>query len=209
MKVTGLIVKDEKVLLVGDGQHASVCLEVLNSLPVCVVRFDQPPSMGSMSELLSRCAVMVERELADSIVVGIGKEPHRSEICHTLSNRFLLYTLIATTAYVSPSANISKGCQIFHGAFIGTNVRLGSNVIVNTGCIVEHDSFINSNTQLAPGVVLGGGVSIGKNNFLGAGALVRDHITICDNTEIGMGAVVTKSIFEPGKYFGAPARLVK
>jgi hypothetical protein len=53
---------------------------------------------------------------------------------------------------------------------------------------------------------ISGNVKIGKNVFIGTGAMVLERLTICDDVIIGAGAVVNRSITEPGVYVGVPAK---
>ncbi|MBE6578286.1 MAG: hypothetical protein E7651_00590 [Ruminococcaceae bacterium] len=55
--------------------------------------------------------------------------------------------------------------------------------------------------------VKSGTVSIGENTWIGAGATVVNNVDICPDCLIGAGAVVVKTIREPGKYIGVPARI--
>ena len=52
-------------------------------------------------------------------------------------------------------------------------------------------------------------VSIGNNVWLGPNSSIIDNISIADNSFIGIGAVVTKSISEPGVYAGNPAKKLR
>jgi serine acetyltransferase len=55
-------------------------------------------------------------------------------------------------------------------------------------------------------VNISGNVTMGSGVFVGTGAVVLERLSICDNAIIGAGAVVTKSILEPGVYVGVPAK---
>jgi acetyltransferase-like isoleucine patch superfamily enzyme len=50
--------------------------------------------------------------------------------------------------------------------------------------------------------------TIGHHVSIGSNATILP-VSICDEVVIGAGAVVTKSIFEPGTYAGNPARKLK
>ena len=49
--------------------------------------------------------------------------------------------------------------------------------------------------------------NIGDNVSIGSNATILP-VSICANTVIGAGSVVTKDITRPGKYVGNPARLI-
>ena len=51
---------------------------------------------------------------------------------------------------------------------------------------------------------------IGLKTWIGAGAIVLNNLSICDNCIVGAGAVVIKDLEEEGTYIGVPAkRLIK
>ena len=55
---------------------------------------------------------------------------------------------------------------------------------------------------------MGGRCRLGDRVTLGLGVRLRDNITIADDIHVGMAAVVTKDLTEPGFYLGSPARRV-
>jgi UDP-3-O-[3-hydroxymyristoyl] glucosamine N-acyltransferase len=76
---------------------------------------------------------------------------------------------------------------------IGSYVNIGHNVRTGKYC------------AFTPCSCVGGSAYIGSNVVVGMQAVIRDNVRICDDVRIGMGALVTKSIEEPGVYFGRPA----
>jgi len=48
-----------------------------------------------------------------------------------------------------------------------------------------------------------------KIAIIGAGAVVTDKISICDNVIIGAGSVVIRDIEDAGTYVGNPAKRIK
>lgn len=94
-----------------------------------------------------------------------------------------------------------------HRATIDSTI-IWSHVNVGSYCNVGHNVWIGAGSVLTVRVTIGGSTRIGKNCLFGMHAVVRDNITICDNVRIGMGAVVVKSIDEPGTYVGHPAKRV-
>jgi len=109
--------------------------------------------------------------------------------------------LIADNVDIGPYTVIHRGTlestKILSGCKIGAQNNIGHN------CLIEQD------TVFAVGVILNGGVKVGRNCWFGSGAVVKHYTSICDNVVIGMGAVVTKDITEPGIYVGNPARYLK
>lgn len=109
---------------------------------------------------------------------------------------------------------------------IGDDVDIGANTCVDRGTLedtviengvkidnlvhVAHNVRIGPNSIIIAGTVIGGGVKIGRNVWLSINSSIRDYITVGDDAQIGMGAVVTKNI-PAGKmwWIGNPAREMK
>lgn len=90
-----------------------------------------------------------------------------------------------------------------------TDIVIGNFVHINLACTIGHDSVIDDFTTLSPGVRVSGNVHINEKVFIGTGAVIVEKISICDNTIIGAGSVVTKNLVLPGTYVGMPARKIR
>jgi acetyltransferase-like isoleucine patch superfamily enzyme len=60
-----------------------------------------------------------------------------------------------------------------------------------------------------PGSKLLGKAKIGNGCRIGTNSTILPEIEICDDVVIGAGAVVNRSITEPGTYVGVPAKRVQ
>ncbi len=101
---------------------------------------------------------------------------------------------------IHPGATIGKGFFIDHGA----------------GVVIGETTVIKNNVTLYQGVTLGGTgkekgrrhPSIGNNVIIGAEAIVLGNIVIGDNSRVGAGALVTKSVPPDCTVVGNPARII-
>jgi UDP-3-O-[3-hydroxymyristoyl] glucosamine N-acyltransferase len=59
-----------------------------------------------------------------------------------------------------------------------------------------------------PGSVVSGNCNIGDCVYLGSNSSVREKISICDNTIIGLSSGVVKNIETTGTYVGVPAKKI-
>lgn len=115
------------------------------------------------------------------------------------------------------SLNLKK--LIKEGLVVGDNFNAMEGTIIDPGhCwLIE----IGNNVTLAPrvhllahdasmkkslGYVKLGKVKIGNNVFIGANTTVLPNVTIDDNTIIGAGSVVSKSLLGGGVYCGNPCK---
>lgn len=123
------------------------------------------------------------------------------------------------------------GCSIGDDSFIGPFVEIQKSAIIGKRCRIQSHSFICEMVEIGDDCVIAHGVnfvndtySIGGpargNRDLWKATIIGDHVSIgsgavilpveiCSRVVIGAGAVVTKSIGEPGIYAGNPARLLR
>ncbi len=101
---------------------------------------------------------------------------------------------------IHPGATIGKGFFIDHGA----------------GVVIGETTVIGDNVTIYQGVTLGGTgkekgkrhPTVGNNVIIGAEAIVLGNINIGDNSRIGAGALVTRSVCPNCTVVGNPARVV-
>ncbi len=101
---------------------------------------------------------------------------------------------------IHPGAKIGKGFFIDHGM----------------GVVIGETAEIGENVTIYQGVTLGGTgkehgkrhPTIGNNVVVGAEAIVLGNILIGDNSRVGAGALVTKSVCNNCTVVGNPARII-
>ncbi|HYC85920.1 MAG TPA: acyltransferase [Chryseosolibacter sp.] len=120
---------------------------------------------------------------------------------------------IGDNCFIGPFVEIQRGvrlgsnCKVQSHSFICELVTIGDDCFIGHGVMFVNDLFrigapAGGDRNLWVKTVIGNRVSIGSNaTILG--------VEICDHVVIGAGAVVTKSIFQPGIYVGNPARLLR
>jgi len=119
---------------------------------------------------------------------------------------------------------VEFGANVFVGPFVeiqrntkvGDNTKIQSHSFVCEFVTIGRDCFIGHGVMFVNDKFSDGGpaqgdrskwisTEIGDRVSIGSNATILP-VTICDDVVIGAGAVVTKSIVEPGKYVGNPAR---
>ena len=116
---------------------------------------------------------------------------------------------------------------IHPSVIIGNNVKLGVGIVAMAGCIfnpksdigdftffatgaqVEHDNNIHSFSSISAGSITGGFVTIGKFSAITLGVTVLDRIEIGENTVVGAGSLVIKSLPDNVLAYGNPAKVVR
>ena len=116
---------------------------------------------------------------------------------------------------------------IHPSVIIGNNVKLGFGIIAMAGCIfnpkseignftffatgaqVEHDNNICDFSSISAGSITGGFVKLGKFSAITLGVIVLDRIEIGENTVVGAGSLVIKSLPDNVLAYGNPAKIVR
>jgi sugar O-acyltransferase (sialic acid O-acetyltransferase NeuD family) len=122
----------------------------------------------------------------------------------------VLQSTISKNANISKlSVNISNGANIFTGAHIANNVKIGKASIVYYNAIITHDCILGDFVEISPGAILLGKCQIGDFTHIGAGTTILPKIKIGKNVIIGAGAVVTKDVPNNQIMVGVPAKSIK
>ncbi len=130
--------------------------------------------------------------------LGVGAVTHnalRAELFERLKRQgFSLPNLIHPASTVEPSARMGEGNQIFAGAVISSNVRLGNNTIVNCNTVVSHDCWIGDHVHLTPGALLAGGVRVGERTVIGMGVTIYLGVMVGADVMVANGNHILQDI---------------
>lgn len=103
-------------------------------------------------------------------------------------------------------SEIGTGNLILGYTLLEPGSVIGNNNLINCYAAIFHDVVIGDHNEIMPGAKLLGCSKIGNRCRIGSNSTILPNIEICDDVVIGAGAVVTKSITEPGTYIGVPAK---
>jgi UDP-perosamine 4-acetyltransferase len=206
-----------RVLLIGAGGHARVCLEALlddgdtevigalsadgSGVPALGV-----PMLGRESDLRN----ITQRDGDITFCVAIGDNATRQSVAPRISHRVVesVTHAISRFAMISTTASCGDGVHLLPGSVVNAATEVGDGTIVNTNASIDHDGRIGAFVHVAPGAAIGGGVTIGDLAFVGIGARILPGLTIGAGARIGAGAVVIDDV-EPGvTVVGVPARVI-
>ena len=143
-------------------------------------------------------------------ICSLGVSKTRKKVIDKVNNTNIKWaTLIDPDARLHKDAEVGKGTIVCGGSRLAINVKLGNHCIVNFNCTLGHDDIIHDYCVVNPGVNVSGKVVAGECVDFGTGSKVLQGLTIGDNTVIGAGAVVLKSLEGNCTAVGIPAKVIK
>ncbi|SRR5690554_1027317 len=162
------------------------------------------PVLGGIQELNE-----VTSEL--SLIISIGDPRIKKNILNKIENSFIKFpTIIHPNASVSSDdVQIGKGTIICEGTIITCNIKIGDFVIFNLMCTVGHDTIIDDYCAFMPSVNISGEVHLHQGVYVGTGAKIINLLEIGQETIVGAGAVVSKSLPAKCTAVGIPAKPIK
>lgn len=149
---------------------------------------------------------------AISVVLAVG-EPHlKRKIRNKYTNPLVKFpTLIHPSVLMGnkDSINIGEGCIICAGCILTTDIVIKDFVTLNLMCTVGHDTKIDNYCSFMPSVNISGEVNVNEGVYVGTGAKIINQLEIGNNTIVGAGAVVAKSLPADCTAVGVPAKPIK
>lgn len=203
-----VVYMNRKVIVIGAGGHGKVIADIIHKSDDILVGFlDDGLPIGTTIlgyEVLGKIEEAVKHQEECEFIIGIGNNTTREKISASYDLKW--YTAIHPTAQIGLDVTIQAGTVVMANAVINPSSVIGRHCIINTGSIVEHDNVIEDFVHLSPHATLCGTVKIGRRTHVGAGAIVKNNLSICSDCLVGAGCVVVKSILEKGIYVGVPAK---
>jgi len=204
-----------RVLVVGAGGHAKVCIESLvdagHTVVGAVSREGVPveafpvPVLGTDADV----AAVAAAHGADAVFVAVGDNASRAAVRRKCVAAGLVeVTAVSRFALVSGSAELEGGAAVMAGAVVNASTRVGAGAIVNSRASVDHDCVVGADAHVAPGAVIAGGVRIGAGALVGVGAKVLPNLMVGDGAVVGGGAMVVADVPAGATVVGIPARVV-
>lgn len=172
-------------------------------------RFTQPidgfPYLGSLKELNA-----VSSEV--NLVIGIGNCKAKRKIFEQIDNSKIKFPILFHPSVQLRDFQFSKvgeGSVICQNVVITTNVKIGKHVLISPASTVAHDVEISDFCSLMYAVNLAGNVKLNRGVYIGTNATVIQLLEVGENSIVGAGAVVTRSLPANCTAAGLPARIIK
>lgn len=200
-----------RLIVAGAGGHGAVVVEMALELRLWAeidLLDDQPAEphvlghavVGTLDDLESLAE-------GNDVVVAVGDNSTRLKLLAAAERGGArLATLVHPRAYVSPSAQLSRGSVVCAGAVVGVRATIGVGCIVNTQASVDHDCYLGDAVHISPGAHLGGAVRIEDCGWIGIGACIREGINVGRDAVIAAGAAVVSDVLPGAIVMGVPAQ---
>ena len=116
---------------------------------------------------------------------------------------------IHPSVIIGNTTELGIGIVAMAGCIFNPKAKIGNFTFFATGAQVEHDNEIEDFASISAGSLTGGYVKIGKFSAITLGVTIMDRLEIGENTVIGSGSLVTKSIPSNVLAYGIPAKIIK
>lgn len=139
---------NDNLLIVGAGDYGIVAFEIAQEIG-CFDKIDfvddNYESKGKHGRVVGTTQQLTELSTQYSnIVVAIGNSRTREELLKRIEDEtpYNIVSLISPRAYVSPSAQIKRGCIVEPMAVIHNSCEVGVGCIISAGAVINHTSVL-------------------------------------------------------------------
>lgn len=143
------------------------------------------------------------------LLMGLGDPKTKEAISKLLEGRGSIFsTFIHRTAVIGSNVTLGRGCILCPSAILTCDVNIGDFVTINCFSGAGHDVSIGSFSTLSSHVDITGYAKTGERVFFGSHATVLPKVQIEDDSVIGAGSVVMRTVKKGTTVFGNPAKAV-
>lgn len=135
---------------------------------------------------------------------------------HLISNQILelipdfnFVNAIHPSVIIGNNVKLGIGIAAMAGVIFNPKSEIGNFTFFATGAQIEHDCIVSDFASVSAGSVTGGYVKIGKYSALTLGVTVLDRLEIGENTVVGAGSLVLKSLPNNVLVYGNPAKIIR
>lgn len=147
-----------------------------------------------------------------ALVIAVGDPKMKRSIREKYNNPLISFpTLVHPSVMIGDigSVRFGEGCIVCAGSILTTDIYIDNFVTINLMCTVGHDTVIKDYASFMPSCNISGEVLVNHGVYVGTGTKIINDVEIGENTIIGAGAVVAKSIPANCTAVGVPARPIK
>lgn len=155
---------------------------------------------------------LIEQHSITGGVISIGDNWSRYFVhqqIKKLAPDFVFVNAIHPSVTIGNNVKIGEGVVAMAGCIFNPKATIGNFTFFATGAQVEHDCVVEDFASISAGSITGGYVRIGKHSAITLGVTIMDRLEIGENTVVGSGSLVTKSLPSNVLAYGNPARVIR
>ncbi|WP_158509659.1 NeuD/PglB/VioB family sugar acetyltransferase [Limnochorda pilosa] len=201
------------MLLLGAGGHGRAVADAASAAGWHIAGFlddhatEAPWTGASILGAIDTLPTILQAHPEWSVIVTLGDNRERRSVVERFAGIPIRFaTVLAPSAYVSPTASVEPGSIVMHHAVVHAGSRIGPHAILNTGATIDHDCEIGEYGHISPGVHLAGTVKVEREAHVGIGASVIPGVRIGARAVVGAGAAVISDVPAGVTVVGVPAR---
>lgn len=144
------------------------------------------------------------------VCIAVGEPAIRQILYNKLrADGVDLATLVHPDVSIPRSSTIGLGTIICKFVSITCDVCVGENVYIHPMTCIGHDAIIGKGSVIGSFVDIAGSCVVGENVFLAINVIMKQGISIGDNTIVGLASVVHRDLPSSVIALGNPARPMK
>lgn len=159
---------NRKLIILGSGGYGRTVYDIAEQLGYSITVLDDSDQEHPLTSF--SCYIDDDTEF----IPAFGNNEFRLQWINRIEEAGgKLATLIHSSAYVSPKAQVSSGCVILPGAIVNTGCKVGKGCIINLGATVDHDVVIEDGVHLCLRCIVKGENRISRCEKIEAGEIIE------------------------------------
>jgi len=210
----------KNLVLIGGGNQAHYTIDIIEKEKKynIVGIIDSVHDVGSYRfnyKIIGRQENLVEiikEHKIDVGIISIGDNWSRYCVYNKIINQvpnFEFVNAIHPSVIIGNNVKLGIGIVAMAGVIFNPKSIIGDFTFFATGAQIEHDCVINDFASISAGSVTGGYVKLGKFSAITLGVTVIDRVEIGENTVVGSGSLVVKSLPDNVLAYGNPAKVIR
>jgi sugar O-acyltransferase (sialic acid O-acetyltransferase NeuD family) len=210
----------KNIVLIGGGNQAHYTIDIIEKEGKynIVGIIDSIHEVGSDRfgyKILGRqenISQLIEEYNIEGGVISIGDNWSRYYVYNQILElvpTFTFVNAIHPSVVIGNNVKLGVGIVAMAGCIFNPKSQIGDFTFFATGAQVEHDCQIGDFASISAGSVTGGYVKLGKFSAITLGVTVVDRLEIGENTVVGSGSLVTKSLPDNVLAYGSPAKIIR